>query len=518
MERNIILNIDINSATCPFLFNVMKDRYVKEETLYPFVDQYIDLINGKETQIGAIAFNTFCQFSSVASKYMTDTTIYAEKKLANGDDVSKKWYFAFYRMNHEFGIEPWGIWIKRCKERGVEAWLSLRMNDAHDTDYEECLKDEFAFRAKWNGYAIGDKYGYYWKCLDYAYPEVRERFLGLIEEQLFMYDVDALELDFMREIWCFDYLNNPDCFLIMNDFLREVKKIVLSAEEKYNHKIKLSVRLPRDIKQCKVWGFDVETWNEEKLVDHITVTPRWSSSDSDMPINEWINRFPNIEIAAGIETLLRFDDLRRPDGSVPHLDADMVNGLAANYFSQGAKQINLYNYFNMPITNQSENCADSLPLHNLRTADVLSRSGDIETVLSSKRRHVVMYQDIVPEGFKRFKPLPLNLEETDGIINIQTGKIPHGAKAQLHLGFSKGCPESTRIFLNGSEYCDFVSASSMILTESSGCPLIIKENAHIPEGSTLYKCQINLENAGDVQTISFAKGSAEITHAEIIIE
>ncbi len=511
MNRNIILNIDINTVTCPFLNKVMKKGAVSEEDIYPFVDQYIDLLNKKPSQLGAIAFNTFCQFSAVDSKYMTDCAVYTEKKAENGDDVSKKWYYTFYRMNREFGIEPWGVWIKRCKERGYEAWLSIRMNDAHDTDYEECLKDEFAFRAKWKDYAIGDSYGYYWKCLDYSYPEVRERFLGYIGEQLALYDVDALELDFMREIYCFDYLNNPNCAEIMTSFMREVRKLTDAAGEKRGHKIKVSARLAREIDQCLIWGFDVDSWVKEGLVDHITVTPRWSSSDSDMPISEWVSRFPSIEIAAGVETLLRWEDLHRSDDSCPHLDGDSVNGLAANYFSQGAEQINLYNYFTLPAD------GEILGEMMLRTADILSRCGDMETVLSSARRHIVMYQDIAPEGCTRYKPLPLNAEGEEKTVTVQTGAVPTGKTAYLVLGFAEGSPDSVKIFVNGVPCGGFEPAVSGAVQEYADGSCRWAENTGVPEGSTVWACPVCLDSAPYVQTVAFC-GNARIVHVELRID
>ena len=84
MDRNIILNIDITSVTGPFLNSILQKPAWQEEDLYPFVDQYIDLANGKESGLRTLVFNTFCQLSSVDSKYMTSFSTFVEKKLAAG--------------------------------------------------------------------------------------------------------------------------------------------------------------------------------------------------------------------------------------------------------------------------------------------------------------------------------------------------------------------------------------------------------------------------------------------------
>ncbi|MBO5648446.1 MAG: hypothetical protein J6S76_00865 [Clostridia bacterium] len=523
MNRSLILNIDINSVITPFLTSLMERPAIKEEDFFPFVDQYIDLISGKPSQLRALAFDIFCQLSAVDSAYMTDYSTYVEKKLASGASPADLLPFIYpvYRMNHEFGIEPWNIFMRRCRERGVEAWVSVRMNDAHDglLNDEECLAEEYVYRARWRGHAIGARYGYFGKCLDYAHDEVRERMLGYLGEMLTRYDTDGLELDFMREIWCFDYLENPNCCAIMTDFIRNVRALVRAAEEKHGHPITLSIRLPAEIEQCRVWGFDVEAWEKEHLVDHITVTPRWSSSDDGMPIHEWVSRFPSIRISAGVETLLRIDDLRRPDDdSCVHLDADTVNGLAASYLSQGAEGIYLFNYFSLPIhTPTSATHGNARPLSYLRTQDILSRCGDIKSVLSSPRRHIVMYQDIVPEGFTARRPLPCRIAGSTE-LTIPTGEIPAGAKAELRVAFSEGAPENTAIALNGQLLNSFVPSVQAELTELP-TSLILRNGSGVPVGSALYACLIptDITFRDTVQTVSFRAENACITHLELYI-
>lgn len=520
MKKNaVILNIDINTVTCPFLKSVMNGKNVTKEALYPFIDHYIDLPGGAQTQLGAIAFNIFCQFSSTESKVMTDVFTYTEKKRGHGDDVTGKWYETFWRIYREFDIDPWKVWMERCRERGYEAWLSIRMNDAHDTDYEECLKDEYAFRAKWNGYAIGDRYDYYWKCLDYAFPEVRTRMLYYLEEQLDRYDVDALELDFMRDIYCFKYLENPDCAAIMNDFMREVRSVVNEAGEKWGHKIKISARLHRSIEQNLIFGFDVQTWAEENLVDHITVTPRWSSSDDAMPIAEWRRRFPDIEIAAGAEILLRIEDMRvkgdaeSGDGLI--VDADCVNAMAANYFFQGADQLYLYNFFIDPY-----NLHDSAAMP---TKDVLTRCGDPAAILASPRRHIVMYQDIAPEGCESYRPLPMAVSGEEKKLTVYTGEIPEEKEAKLILGFSEGTPTNTHITVNGIPQKEFRPAEIKFLVDDEVTRLknvkTFSGEITLCDGKkiTLWECIITPDRTSGFQEISLLAEKSCIYYAEISI-
>ncbi len=59
-------------------------------------------------------------------------------------------------------------------------------------------------------YAVKGFNDYFATCLDFAHQEVRDYFMALVEETLTRYDIDGLELDFMREPYLFSKgKNNP---------------------------------------------------------------------------------------------------------------------------------------------------------------------------------------------------------------------------------------------------------------------------------------------------------------------
>ncbi len=35
------------------------------------------------------------------------------------------------KLLHEKGIDPYAVWIKRCREKRISPWISMRMNDVH---------------------------------------------------------------------------------------------------------------------------------------------------------------------------------------------------------------------------------------------------------------------------------------------------------------------------------------------------------------------------------------------------
>ena len=101
------------------------------------------------------------------------------------------WARGYYEL-HKLGIDDvFAIVIPRCRERGVSPWISLRMNDHHYTGDPSRVSPLFFEHPELR--TRGGK-----GLFNYARPEVREHYLKLAAEVLERYDVDGLELDWIR--------------------------------------------------------------------------------------------------------------------------------------------------------------------------------------------------------------------------------------------------------------------------------------------------------------------------------
>ena len=131
------------------------------------------------------------------------------------------------------------------------------------------IRSQFYYTALKNGWVLGENYGYYKGCYNYAVPEVREKMLSYIREQVTRYDVYGLELDFVREIQCFPHMtaDRVECTRIMNGFIRQVKAIVREAEAVHGHPVKIAIRVGRDMTHTLHYGLDPVYWAKEKLFD-----------------------------------------------------------------------------------------------------------------------------------------------------------------------------------------------------------------------------------------------------------
>ena len=45
------------------------------------------------------------------------------------------------------GLDPYQVWIGRCREKGLSPWLSMRMNDVHDVDNPDNFMHSSFWRA-----------------------------------------------------------------------------------------------------------------------------------------------------------------------------------------------------------------------------------------------------------------------------------------------------------------------------------------------------------------------------------
>ena len=489
----LVLNAD-DSHWWVFFNRLSEKETITDNDINQYVNQYAN------TQITDIMFCIFCQTSNTPTQIMTSRMQKNVQKVENGVAVDyTQYYHGLYDLYENRRIDIFAKWFDRCREVGINPWISFRMNDCHEPDKKASfLRGDLFYEAVANGWNIGEEYGYYRYCYDYSVNEIRVLMLAYMEEQLLRYDVYGAELDFMREIYCFDYPNCPDKVKIMNDLLRKFNSIVKQAEEKWGHDIKIAVRLMRDLDQNLVFGFDALTWTKEKLVDVITASPRWETCDSAMPIADWVERCDGVEIWAGIETLnnySRFNDYAL-------LGADGARALAVQYFSAGADKFYLFNYFGEPVVENSRNRA------------VYNTCGSLQAALAGTRKHIVAYQDMVPKGFDKYKPLPMPVQPSgEQTLEVDTGIVPQGSTVRLVVGIKKDQKEDIAkldIALNSRPGTFTGETISYAVSGKDGSPV---PNGYAREDNVLFGYAVDKSTTfPNSQAIQFKnKGKQEIS-------
>lgn len=376
------------------------------------MEKYFSRYGGNVTDV---MLNLFSQTSVVPSKKFMWLGEKYLKKIENGiavDYTGDKSITALYKCYAEYGVDPAQIFIDQVTKLGIRPWITIRMNDAHyGTDETSYIHSDMFYEEVAAGHNIGEQYGYYKNVFDFKYPRYRTALLEYIKELLGKYDVFGFEVDFMREIYCFNYKDDTGIQKIMLDYMHEIRKAVDEAALRVGHGIKVSIRTNRDPDAAYEFGFDIKAMVEEGLVDIVIPSPRWSPTDSGIPIAKWRELLGDkVGIIAGIEA-----NSVRGTGNMP------VNSkaYAAAFYAQGADGIyyNNHQYYS----------------ERSREAWLINR----DTCMTGRREFVVTYQDNFAYEEKRYKPLPLTVDGS-AELPLEVGKIKAADKVTLVIDFESG--------------------------------------------------------------------------------
>lgn len=173
------------------------------------------------------------------------------------------------------GIDPYQVFIRRCREKGISPWLSPRMNDGHDgaqfhrhrpyrstTFWREHREFHFDPTCEKGDWAL--------HSLDYRHPEVRNHALAMIRELFERYDMDGLNL--IGRLW-FPQEHATESVPIMDAFLDEVVKLRDEWSRKRGHRILLGTFASATPDKDRKIGYDVARYVREGKLDWIVCHP-----------------------------------------------------------------------------------------------------------------------------------------------------------------------------------------------------------------------------------------------------
>jgi len=342
------------------------------------------------------------------------------------EEFAKKWVDNA-RILAEKNLDPYAIWIARCREKGISPWLSMRMNDVHNVD-DEANYIHSSFWVAHPDYrrVPGGTGSWTDRAFNFLIKDVRDHHLNLIRELLERYDADGLELDWMRFGWHLPPGQEWRGVPLMTQFMRDVRALANAAAEKRGHPVKVGVRVPTLPGAARGLGMDAEAWVWEGLVDMLVPSPFWATADFDIPMEEWRERIgaagcERITLAAGLEILLR----GHPGGGAIENDIESVRGFAASQLHRGADQIYLFNYM------------DPGPMAGGVAAyrTLLEQGLSLDVITKLPRRHIVTYRDTVPPKMGNGALLPASCRNAQP-FRIHIGPAPQSGRATFIMGLS----------------------------------------------------------------------------------
>jgi hypothetical protein len=388
--------------------------------LNAFVDQYAD------TQVTHLFLNASAMRASYASDVWDRIWEVSDQEVPKDIAVAQVWVDNA-RLLHERGLDPYAVWIARCREIGIAPWISMRMNDVHDVDNPK----NFMHSTFWVNHpeywrVPGSSGAWVDRAFNYAIPEVREHHMALIRELLERYDADGVELDWMRFGYHFAPGEEEAGRAILTDFMRDVRALATEWSAKRGHPIQVCARVPAHPDAAVGLGMDGIAWAKEGLIDILVPTPFWATADYDIPVELWRERLgdadASVVVVPGQEVLVR----AYPGGPAITNDLASVRGFAASAWHRGAEGLYLFNYMDpAPM-------ADGVDGYRR-----LIEEGLAEPALAGKpRRHVVTYRDTVPASVSNNAQLPRPAGEASE-FRIHTGPIPENGAAILIVGLAE---------------------------------------------------------------------------------
>jgi hypothetical protein len=388
------------------------------EGLHAFVDQYA----------GTKVSHLFLCPNAMRASYRSAArdAIWDQHDQDNPDPGFGGTWAANAKLLHERGLDPYAVWIARCREKGISPWLSMRMNDVHDVPNLKSFMHSTFWVEHPEYWRVQGGTGWTDRALNYAIPEVREHNMAFIRELLERYDPDGLELDWMRFGWHFAPGEEAEGAKILTQFMRDVRALTEEWSEKRGHKIQLGARVPTHPDAAAGLGMDGVLWAKEGLVDMLVPTPFWTSSDFDIPVELWRERLGDaaerVVIAPGLEYNVR----GFPGGGAMANNLESCRGFAAASWHRGADQIYLFNFMD----------SGTIPVS---TSDyrILVEQGlgpDVSTRLS--RRHIQAFRDTVPAGFPNGAALPVN-GRPGGTFELYIGPAPKTGTVMFIAGLAQ---------------------------------------------------------------------------------
>ena len=233
---------------------------------------------------------------------------------------------------------PLSALIPLCRGAGLPFFARLRMNSHYDIEPDDPLwSDVRRQHPDWcigmpdSGYPVGSLEHGIRTGFDFRHREVRNYRLAIIGELIERFELDGLELDFMRHPAFFRIAEAYQHRHLMTDLMREVRKRVAAAGAARNRPMQLAVRVPATLADAARIGLDVTRWMEEYLVDIVVVGGGFIPYET--PIREFVDMAGDgIDVYGCIE-------------STRYADEKNLRAIASHFYAGGAHGVQLYNFY-----------------------------------------------------------------------------------------------------------------------------------------------------------------------------
>ncbi|MCX6994048.1 MAG: family 10 glycosylhydrolase [Kiritimatiellaeota bacterium] len=251
------------------------------------------------------------------------------------------------------GTDPLQVMVDFCKAKNIEIFWSMRMNDTHDQGWTPekgyplfpKLKEQ---HPEWllGSYSNQTAYGP-WSGVNYARPEIRDYCYRFFEEVCQNYNVDGVEMDFLRHLQYFPSVSNGGQASdkdreMMTDLMRRIRTMTEREGLKRGRPILIAVRAPDSAEYSRNLGLDIEQWMKEGLIDCFIGSDYFQLNQYgyqvDLAHKYVVKCYPGLS-----ETRVSIPGKKGPDGQRGS-DAS-YKARAMNAFAQGGDGVYIFNEY-----------------------------------------------------------------------------------------------------------------------------------------------------------------------------
>ena len=190
------------------------------------------------------------------------------KSWHGGIEVDPKDQYLNPKSLADAGHNPPKVIVEECRKRGLDAFVSLRMNDIHDGQHARGTlpNPELPTFKRINPDWLVDDLDW-WTALNFAHPRVRALKLKVAEEFFDRWDFDGIELDWLRHTLYFQRGTERENGKYLTEFMRSIRKSLNEKAKRRGRPIEIAIRIPEKLEWCALGGFEIEKWIEEDLAD-----------------------------------------------------------------------------------------------------------------------------------------------------------------------------------------------------------------------------------------------------------
>ena len=353
--------------------------------------------------------------------------------------TNNAWCLNAKRM-HEKGVDPYAIWTRRCRERGVSPWISMRMNDNHYCNITNYFRNENFWRyhpelrLKRPANKPSWASNFLYNNLDYTEEAVRAHAYAMVDEILARWDTDGIEIDWMR---CPNNLapsTEEENSWVLTEFMRGVRRRTDEASRRRGHPVRVAVRIPPVLPMAKSLGYDAESWARDGSVDIVILCNAFSSAEFNFDMVDWQARIkrmnPDVAVIPGMDVCVSCCYPAR------HLMSGEYSAFRRGFCLAHRNPDGFY-FFNMPY----------MPAET--QTEVYSRSLVPSRLETKARRFAVSYHDVNWSGKKSAMQLPAPISRPVSLVTrAVAGRFD--SEARVVVGFDlESADFPSTVTLNG---------------------------------------------------------------------